>query len=512
MTFGWRAVNNQRDRITIQEAAMTTQFHRNLRSVGAVPLTLAVITALGAAPVVAPQVASSVKTLIAQTTLLDTESWIMGGSGLPIPSPQYLAALTDRFISPTTPKFEGQPTFQVDATNPLFTPEGLYPLTGVKTLPLDTSLAQGSTILFQTIMNEINSGNDLVVLGYSQSGVINGLVMDQLMALPEEDRPTSDELSFVTLGSPANPNGGLLARFDVPGSPLSLASLGVTFSGGAPSETPWETANYIQEYDGFADFPKYPLNLLADINAFLGIMFIHGTYPRLTDEQLASAIELGVSEGYTGNNQYFMIPTENLPILELLRGNAFGDAFADLLQPALRVLINLGYGSIENGWDQGPADISTPFGLFPDVNPMDVLTALVNGAEEGWNDFVAALQNIFSGSPAEIAADMFGLGGGAADFSLPSLMDVVNTFSGAASTLYSTLLPTADIINALLTSLPAYNASLFFNELMDGDLVGALGMPLAATTGLVTMAGGFELEVLLNAFNSVSQDFADLFS
>lgn len=143
---------------------------------------------------------------------------------------------------------------------------------------------------------------------------------------------------------------------------------------------------------------------------------------------------------------------------------------------------------------------------------MDVLTALVNGAEEGWNDFVAALQNIFSGSPAEIAADMFGLGGGTADFSLPSLMDIVNTFSGAASTLYSTLLPTADIINAMLTSLPAYNASLFFNELMDGDLVGALGMPLAATTGLVTMAGGFELEVLLNAFNSVSQDFADLFS
>lgn len=338
---------------------MTTQSHRNLRSVGAVPLTLAAITALGVAPAVVPDLTASVKTLIAQTTLLDTESWIMGGSGLPIPSPQYLAALTDRFISPATPKFEGQPTFQVDATNPLFTPEGLYPLTGVKTLPLDTSLAQGSTILFQTIMSEIDKGNDLVVLGYSQSGVINGLVMDQLLALPEEDRPTSDELSFVTLGSPANPNGGLLARFDVPGSPLSLASLGVTFSGGAPSETPWETANYIQEYDGFADFPKYPLNLLADINAFLGIMFIHGTYPRLTDEQLASAIELNVSEGYTGSNQYFMIPTENLPILELLRGNAFGDAFADLLQPALRVLINLGYGNIENGWDQGPADIST---------------------------------------------------------------------------------------------------------------------------------------------------------
>ena len=488
---------------------MTTLSHRNLSSFGAVPLTLAAIAALGVAPAVAPGLAATAKTVIAQTTLLDTESWIMGGSGLPIPPPQYLTALTDRFIDPATPKFEGQPTFQVDATNPLFTPEGLYPLTGVKTLPLDTSLQQGSTILYQTIMNEIGKGNDLVVLGYSQSGVINALVMDQLMALPEDERPTADQLSFVSLGSPSNPNGGLLSRFDVPGVPLSLPALGVTFSGGAPSDTPWETANYIREYDGFADFPKYPLNFLADINAFLGIMFIHGGYPSLTDAQLATAIELDTSGDYTGHNQYFMIPTENLPLLELLRGNAFGNAFADLLQPALRVLVNLGYGNIEHGWDQGPANVSTPFGVFPDVNPMDVLTALGNGAEQGWNDFIADLQNLGSGS----ATDWFGLdGGGPADFSLPSLMDVVNTFTSASATLYATLLPTADIINSLISTLPAYSASLFFNELMSGDLLNAIGMPLAATTGLVTMAGGFELEVLMNAFSSISSDFSNLFS
>ncbi|WP_409428552.1 PE-PPE domain-containing protein [Mycobacterium sp. SMC-11] len=488
---------------------MTTLSHRNLSSIGAVPLTLAAIAALGVAPVVSPALAATAKTVVAETTLLDTESWIMGGSGLPIPPPQYLAALSERFISPVTPKFDGQPTFHVDATNPLFTPEGLYPLTGVKTLPLDTSLQQGSTILFQKIMEETGKGNDLVVLGYSQSSVINGLVMDQLLALPEDERPTSDELSFVSLGSPANPNGGLLSRFDVPGVPLSMPALGVTFSGGAPSETPWETVNYIREYDGFADFPKYPLNFLADINAFLGIMFVHGGYPSLTDAQLATAIELDTSGDYTGNNQYFMIPTENLPLLELLRGNAFGNAFADLLQPALRVLINLGYGNIEHGWDQGPADVSTPFGVFPDVNPMDVLTALANGAEQGWNDFIADLQNIGSGS----ATDLFGLdGGGPADFSMPSLMDVVNTLTSAAASLYATLLPTADIINSLVTTLPAYGTSLFFNELMQGDLLGAIGMPLAATTGLVTMAGGFEFMVMSSALSAISADFADLFS
>lgn len=490
-----------------------TLVNRSLRSLGVVPLALAGIVALGVAPVASPGLAATAKTVVAQANLLDTESWIMGGSGLPIPPPQYLTALTDRFLDPATPKFEGQPTFPVDATNPLFTPEGLYPLTGVKTLPLDTSVAQGVQILDQKITEEIAAGNNLVVLGYSQSATINALEIKHLLSLPADEQPTADQLSFVMLGSPSMPNGGLLSRFDLtsldPNMPqLTLPSLGVTFSGATPTDTPWETAMYVQEYDGFADFPKYPLNFLADLNAFLGIMFVHGTYPMLTDEQLASAIELPVSDGYTGNTQFFMIPTENLPLLEPLRGSGFGNAIADLVQPSLRVLVNLGYGDIDHGWDQGPADLATPFGLFPDVSLTDVFNALAAGAQQGWADFTEDLQNLSSGG----AADLFGAGlGGSADFVMPSFTDIVNAFTSASATLYSTLLPTADILNSLLTTLPAYATTIFAQELASGDLLNAIGLPMAATTGLVTMAAGFEFEVLTSAFNSIQADFADLF-
>ena len=78
--------------------------------------------------------------------------------------------------------------------------------------------------------------------------------------------------------------------------------------------------------------------------------------------------------------------------------------------------------------------------------------------------------------------------------------------SGAASDAYATLLPTADIVNALLTSVPAYDVNLFLSgiqQALDGNVLGglqyALIAPLAASTGLLTMAAGFELEVLLTA-------------
>jgi hypothetical protein len=92
-----------------------------------------------------------------------------------------------------------------------------------------------------------------------------------------------------------------------------------------------------------------------------------------------------------------------------------------------------------------------------------------------------------------------------------SLTDFVNALSSAASTLYSTLLPTADILNALLTSFPAWDTSVFLDALSSGDLTDALGLPIAATTAIGTLAAGFEFEILSTAFSQAAADFSGLF-
>ena len=92
-----------------------------------------------------------------------------------------------------------------------------------------------------------------------------------------------------------------------------------------------------------------------------------------------------------------------------------------------------------------------------------------------------------------------------------TLTDLVNGFSSAASTAYSTLLPTADIANALLTSVPAYDVSLITDNLSTGDLLDAIGLPVAADTALVTLAAGFEFDVISNAASQIAADFSGLF-
>ncbi len=438
-------------------------------------VAVAIAATMSSAPTV-PPVPTGVE-------LLATEAWGMGGSGTPLPSPGLIADVLARY-NPRVPLFAGQPLYQVDSTHPLFTPEGLYPMTGVKSLTLDASLAQGVQMLHATITDRLAAGSDLVVVGGSQSSTLSSLEMRNLLALPADQQPTADQLSFLLLVDPSNPNGGLLSRFGDPSlPPLSLPSLGVTFSGATPADTPWHTAIYNLEYDGFSDFPRYPLNLLADLNAVLGIAFVHATVADLSEAQLAATVELPVSEDYTGHTRYFMIPTENLPLLEIARMiPGLGNPLADLVQPALRVLVNLGYGNIEHGWDPGPANLSTPFALFPTVDPAEVLGALAVAVQQGIADFHRDLT-----APSAVLS---ALAPGAA---LPTMTDAINGFTHAIAATYAQLLPLADIATAALTTIPAYAAGLFAQELGSGDLLDAFGLPIAATMGLGSVAAGFGL-------------------
>ena len=101
-----------------------------------------------------------------------------------------------------------------------------------------------------------------------------------------------------------------------------------------------------------------------------------------------------------------------------------------------------------------------------------------------------------------------------ADGIIPAIQSVITGVSqfvsNAAASLYAALLPTADIVNAIVTVLPAYAVNLFLDgieQILSGDIIGglvnALGKPVAASVGLVTTAALIEVLVIVNAITGV---------
>lgn len=292
---------------------------------------------------------------------------ILGGTGNPEPDPIYQAAVNSAYIQRF---FPGANFFGVT------TPEQFWPVTSqLGNMTFAQSVARGVTLLNNAINAALSPTNNVVVFGYSQSATI---VSNEINALMAMGSPHADQLSFMMIGNPNNPNGGLLARF--PG--FYIPFLDVPFNGATPPNSPYPTTIFTGQYDGIANAPQYPLNVVSDLNAFLGYFFVHNTYPALTAAQVANAVPLPTSPGYAGNTQYYMLMTQNLPLLDLIRAIPYaGPPIADIFQPDLRVLVDLGYS--DYGLGQSYADIPTPAGLFSVPNPFAVLGNLALGAVQG---------------------------------------------------------------------------------------------------------------------------------
>jgi hypothetical protein len=284
---------------------------------------------------------------------------VVGGTGYAIVPPGQLAKIGRVY-------FPGTPTPYA-----LYTPEEFWPFTPqLGSLTLDQSAALGTQNLNNAILTQLALGHTVNVWGTSQGSLV---VTDEIKWLMANGSPGTSQVKFVLTGDPGNPDGGVFERFNG----LTIPGLGVRFNGATPPNSPYQTAIYTNQYDGVADFPRYPLNLIADANAIAGFEFGSHDYVDYSFETLA-AKQLPTSPGYTGNTTYYMVLDQNLPLLDRYDlPQPYGAAVADLIQPDLRVLVDMGYGSDEY------ANIPTHASLLEFPNWPVIGTDLLRGTIQG---------------------------------------------------------------------------------------------------------------------------------
>ena len=190
------------------------------------------------------------------------------------------------------------------------------------------------------------------------------------------------------LGGDLNlPNGGLEARF--PG--LYIPILNWSFNGPEPTDTQFDTVVVTRQYDGVADFPLYPLNVISLLNAVLGFFYVHlngfdvslPTDPRKTSPAY---------QGKYGDTDYYFFETEDLPLFGPLRTLGVPESLIDVVEPFFREIVELGYDRTISPWDPTPAR------LIPRPNPVTVAGDLVNALGEGITNAAAII-----GAPAPLS-------------------------------------------------------------------------------------------------------------
>ncbi|KAA0084764.1 PE-PPE domain-containing protein [Mycolicibacterium sp. P9-64] len=329
----------------------------------------------------------------------DSTALLLCGGGCPTFRDADLQVIMNQFITPTHP---GQSITPVAVTTPnedwpitgilrligsavgdprLFGPGGggwpdepWWKLSGFFDLTRDQSNLVGVANLEQAMAAY---GNDhLVIYGYSQ-GAMTANLEKRRLAEQYPAGTAAPAIDFVLGGDVNLPNGGLHARF--PG--LYIPVLDWAFNGPAPTDTQFDTVEINQQYDGAADFPLYPLNVVADLNAVMGFLYLH-TYP--FDVSLpADPTTSPAYQGTHGDTSYYFFETQDLPLFAPLRMLGVPESLIDVVEPFFRVLVELGYDRSIPPWEPTPAR------LIPTLNPVTVTADLVNAIGEGINNATA---------------------------------------------------------------------------------------------------------------------------
>ena len=362
-------------------------------------------------------------TITAAVTLTAT-ALIVPGTAVPNPAnvPGYMENAVDYYISPTTASCASVCTPAPVPYLAQFWPfpwEGWGGLTGAK---FDQSVASGVAQLTSDLVGPYNPSAEspVVIFGYSQGATVAGIGKSQLSKLSPEEQAN---INFVLIGNPNRPNGGLFERLAMFGT---VPILDATFGQPTPTNTDMSTVDIAFQYDGVADFPLYPINLLADLNAAAGFWYTHGSYlapdgrnpdelPNgLTPAELAAAIADPANQQRLAGSDttYVLIPTPNLPLLQPLREfGAFTNTefltnpLIDLIQPALRVLIETGYDRTL------PYGQPAPFRLVPLINPVTLTVDLINAIGQGISDAAQDIRMPAAEPPGSASAVDVGAGG-----------------------------------------------------------------------------------------------------
>ncbi|EHB55429.1 PE-PPE domain protein [Mycolicibacterium rhodesiae JS60] len=217
--------------------------------------------------------------------------------------------------------------FGADQVTSIDYPASLWPITGIFDPTLGASIASGAAALEAAVAK---SAGPLVIVGTSQGAT----VVQQVAADLNSDPTVSSDTVFILI---ADPQLGLFERLNGVDIPI------LDYVPAALTETRFHIVIVINQYDGFADPPTKTSNLLAVLNALMGVAYIH-PFAQNTDLSTVPADHITTTtNGLGGTTTIYRVPTRSLPLTMPLRQMGISPAIVDGIDERLRPLVDAGY-------------------------------------------------------------------------------------------------------------------------------------------------------------------------
>lgn len=247
------------------------------------------------------------------------------------------------------------------------------------------TIGEAATQATDSLEAAVRQGTEpAATIGLSQGS----LALDQVQARLAHDptAPPPDQLQFATFGDPSGANAfgkSFLASIFPPGSYIPV----IDYTMPQQPESQYDSNRIFAAYDGLADFPDRPDNLIALINCAFGAAIGHtpAAFARPGDVPPQNIRTTVNSRGATTTT--YMLPVNHLPMTLPLRYLGWSDALVGRIDALLQPEIDAGYSH-----DDDP--LTKPISVDP-INGMDPVTSADPSTRDSILGAFAQVRTIF---------------------------------------------------------------------------------------------------------------------
>ena len=204
-------------------------------------------------------------------------------------------------------------------------------------LASDRALLDGVTQVTKVLRQ---TDGPVVVIGESMGSMVAWRVAEELAKSTD---PRTADISLVLI---APPEAGI-AEYFKEGTFIPVLNYTIT----RIRQSPYPTTVVIGEYDGWADPPDRPWNLISSANALLGTQFVHGPPIFTADVSGLTPVDDGSPDD---NVKTYFVPTEQLPLTQVFREVGVPGALVDKADEVLRPIVDAGYVRHDQPGDTRP--------------------------------------------------------------------------------------------------------------------------------------------------------------
>ena len=283
---------------------------------------------------------------------------------------------------------------------------------------IDNSTNAGVPVLTDAITNPDNSGQFLMVVGYSEGTIVAEKVRRNLNPsdpgappLNPTNDPTKPGLLWVMIASPNVPNGGIFSRFPGLNIPFFVSS------NGAAQPSPYNTTYVTNEYDPYGDFPAY-FNPLSLANSLVAVMYVHPDqyydsvdYNPLTgatnDPNVLVKTVPHTVDGHQVQDTYVFVLAQHLPLFAPVRQIAgilqltpLTEPVLGSIEPLVRLLVDMGYTDRANLNPEKPVQFSL---ITPPGKVLETVAGVPGAIGQGVTNLVTGVESIPGSIPSPLS-------------------------------------------------------------------------------------------------------------